>query len=121
MQHDIWLSDFSFATLAGRRSGDKASSLRLPPLKARILPLIRRAGPADIGGGDQFAIAYDDHLPRYRGGHKGRGASQARTTLKAHTCQINQQLNGYRIVGERCALAVGSDWFACNGPSDFYD
>jgi hypothetical protein len=100
MQHDIC----SFTTLADRRRGDKAGSQRLPPLKERILSLIRRAGPTGITGDDLFAIAYDEHLPRYRGGHKGRYETRARSALKANIYQINQliQATGYRIVGSNC-------------------
>ena len=76
----------------------------MSPLKERILSLIRRSGAAGIDGDDLFAIAFDDQLPRYRGGHKGQGETRARSALKANVYQINQQIKsaGYRIVGSRC-------------------
>src|SRR6516162_7569645 len=71
---------------------------RVTPLKLRIFELVRRAGPGGIGGDDLFAIVYDGQLPRYRGGHDGRGGTRQRNTLKSNIYQINRQLVDYRIV-----------------------
>ena len=70
----------------------------MTPLKLRIFELVRRAGPSGIGGDDLFAIVYDGQLPRYRGGHDGRGGTRQRNTLKSNIYQINRQLVDYRIV-----------------------
>ncbi len=78
---------------------------RMSPLKERILNAVRRAGVDGIAGDDLFSIVYDGALPRYRGGHAGRGESRQRAALKSNVHQLNQQIagTGYRIVGERCA------------------
>jgi hypothetical protein len=74
------------------------------PLKERVLNFIRRPGPDGIAGDELFAIAYDDQLPRYCGGHKGRGETCARSARKANIHQLNKLLGptGYRIVGSGC-------------------
>lgn len=75
----------------------------MSPLKRRIFETVRRAGPDGIAGGVLFNLVYDGQLQRYRGGHHGRDETQQRSTLKSNVHQINKQLDGYRIVGERCA------------------
>jgi hypothetical protein len=75
----------------------------LSPLKRRIFEILRRAGPDGIAGDALFDLVYDGRLQRYRGGHHGRDETQQRSALKANIHQLNQQLDGDRIVGERCA------------------
>jgi hypothetical protein len=75
----------------------------MTPLKKRIYEIVRRAGRDGIAGDVLFDLVYDGRIQRYRGGHHGRGETQQRTTLKANVCQLNKQLDGYRIVGKRCA------------------
>jgi hypothetical protein len=75
----------------------------MTPLKQRIFEIVRRAGPDGIAGDVLFDLVYDGRTPRYRGGHHGRDESRARATLNANIYQLNQQLDGHRIVGERCA------------------
>lgn len=81
------------------------ADFQLSPLKARIFDLVRRAGVGGISGDALFAVIYDGQLPRYRGGHAGRGEGRQRTTLKANIAQINVALAdaGWRIRGSRCA------------------
>jgi hypothetical protein len=67
----------------------------LPPRKASIFDLVRRAGVDGIAGDDLMRIAYDHQLPRYR----GRGESRARPTFGRSI----KQSRGHRIRGEGCA------------------
>jgi hypothetical protein len=74
----------------------------IPPLKLRILALIRRAGPDGIDGGDLFSLVYADG---YRPDGKGIREERKRTALKAHINQINKKIrsSGWQIAASKCA------------------
>jgi hypothetical protein len=88
----------------------------LTPLKTRMLDLLRYAGSGGISGDDLYRIAYDGQLPRYQGGHAGRGEQRQRASLKANVWQLNQTLRGtgWRIVGSQCA----GGWYRLQRQSD---
>jgi hypothetical protein len=66
----------------------------LTPLQERLFDLIRRAGIDGISGADLFAILYDGRLPRYQGGHAGRGETRQPSTIKANVWLLNRALAG---------------------------
>jgi len=77
----------------------------MTPLKQRIFNLLKRAGPDGMDANELFWIVYGDYdgFPqRYQGARMAaRGKKRQRAALKANIWQLNRQLVGRRIVGER--------------------